>query len=554
MKFAIALLICFASPLANAQSLLGNDRGNGGDPCELSFISIRNDIRQWIIRGGSAVLQFPANLSLNQYNTSMVQQIDSAVISCTEEKLTIGSSEKTCVNYRDKQGRPMITCNLRRFTEAGEAAQYVLVHHEYAGLAGMEVNNGEASDYRISSQISVSVIKPPTPIQCLMDSSLPDSQKLLAAIYKDDVNCVKFLAPLMSLNQEQLTKDYFPNQSWGYSMPPLSFAAVLDRTEVIKALLDAGAYIHIESQGTHPVTFAAKSNALNALRLLVQRGAFINFTSPNSFNPLAAAIANIKDTSIPLNKTYETVKTILSLGANPNLLSFGKSPLGEVCEYPAFIDLLISFGGNPSALNSMGRTPLFNCSTKACVDKFVALGVDVNLRDVLGNRAIDWITIPEVINALAANGSKPKTKTHATPKVGDQAIYKVTMKSKSKTVVATWKYDLTKIDNNEDSATIHIAQEENGKVKVQEIKAPLESLASDFFTECRTNPDTGFTPVDVTVPAGTFKACTGKYIDSPPSQQMWMAADVPIFGLVKLVSNENGTLLTQELVSFSLGK
>jgi hypothetical protein len=35
-----------------------------------------------------------------------------------------------------------------------QSDQYVLIHHEYAGLAGFEVNDGESSQYEISNQIS----------------------------------------------------------------------------------------------------------------------------------------------------------------------------------------------------------------------------------------------------------------------------------------------------------------------------------------------------------------------------------------------------------------
>ncbi len=35
-----------------------------------------------------------------------------------------------------------------------ESDQYVLVHHEYAGLAGIEISKGEDSDYQVSNQIS----------------------------------------------------------------------------------------------------------------------------------------------------------------------------------------------------------------------------------------------------------------------------------------------------------------------------------------------------------------------------------------------------------------
>jgi hypothetical protein len=82
-----------------ATALASRDVGNGGDICENRFQSVRDDIKSWINNGGSAGLALPSSLSLQQYNSQ-------------------------------------------------------LVHHEYAGLAGVEVNESDESKYSISNQIS----------------------------------------------------------------------------------------------------------------------------------------------------------------------------------------------------------------------------------------------------------------------------------------------------------------------------------------------------------------------------------------------------------------
>ncbi len=51
-------------------------------------------------------------------------------------------------------GQPRIECNYKRFNEASESDQYVLVHHEYAGLSGFETNKTDDSDYKISNQLT----------------------------------------------------------------------------------------------------------------------------------------------------------------------------------------------------------------------------------------------------------------------------------------------------------------------------------------------------------------------------------------------------------------
>jgi hypothetical protein len=132
----------------------GDNVGNGGDLCELRFQNVRNDIASWIINGGSSGLNLSKEISLNKYNNKMLSSISQARVSCVEEKLFVGSAEKTCKNQVNQQGTPIITCNIERFMNSNESDQYVLVHHEYAGLSGFEINEDEGSNYFISDQIT----------------------------------------------------------------------------------------------------------------------------------------------------------------------------------------------------------------------------------------------------------------------------------------------------------------------------------------------------------------------------------------------------------------
>ncbi len=131
-----------------------NGVGNGGDICENRFKIVRSDIQSWILKAGAAGLQLPNGISENLYNSEMLNSMDLAKVSCTDEKLFIGLAEKTCQNSRQVDGSLLIKCNFHRFMETSESDQYVLVHHEYAGAANFEVNTNENSDYRISNQIT----------------------------------------------------------------------------------------------------------------------------------------------------------------------------------------------------------------------------------------------------------------------------------------------------------------------------------------------------------------------------------------------------------------
>lgn len=146
----MSLILLFCSNI-----LAGGDNvGNGGDPCENRFQLVRDDLRAWINQGGPARFKFPTALTLEDYTKSMLNNLNEAKVSCTDETVKVGQAEKTCRNFFDAQNLPVIICNRTRLLEASQDNQYVLVHHEYAGLAGLETNVGEVSDYRISNQVS----------------------------------------------------------------------------------------------------------------------------------------------------------------------------------------------------------------------------------------------------------------------------------------------------------------------------------------------------------------------------------------------------------------
>jgi hypothetical protein len=170
---AFALIAVFHCSAAFA----GKEAGNGGDICEDRIKVIRTDIRDWIAKGGSEKLALPTGIPLRYYDARMTELISKAIVSCTDQTVAIGRSEKVCKNFQDESGSLRILCNANRFMSTNEDDQYVLVHHEYAGLAGFESNTGEESQYEISNQISgfleyqvvkKLVVKDPSPVlpQC----------------------------------------------------------------------------------------------------------------------------------------------------------------------------------------------------------------------------------------------------------------------------------------------------------------------------------------------------------------------------------------------------
>jgi hypothetical protein len=154
MRNSIALLALLATacfpPIANA----GDKAGNGGDPCEARFKDIRDDIQSWIVAGGSAGLSLPPQVSHDRYRAEMLAGILAAQVSCTQDAVMVEDAEKVCKNQASTAGAGHITCNRRAFLELSENDQYVLVHHEYAGLAGFEESRGSESIYPLSEQLS----------------------------------------------------------------------------------------------------------------------------------------------------------------------------------------------------------------------------------------------------------------------------------------------------------------------------------------------------------------------------------------------------------------
>jgi hypothetical protein len=146
----VALTIASLNP---AYASKGDKEGNGGDMCEDRIKVVRDDIASWINKGGSAGLQLPRGIDNAQYSSLMLNAISQAKVSCTDAVIKVGQSEKTCKNFIDG-GAPRIVCNAKRFLDTNESQQYVLIHHEYAGLAQIEQNYGDDSNYSVSNQIS----------------------------------------------------------------------------------------------------------------------------------------------------------------------------------------------------------------------------------------------------------------------------------------------------------------------------------------------------------------------------------------------------------------
>lgn len=151
-KSIVLASILFLTPFTSFA--IGDKTGNGGDTCEDRIQLIRDDLSIWIRNGGSRGLRFTPGAKLESYNAKMIESISKAQISCTDQTLEIAGAEKVCVNSIDAGGVMRLICNAKRFADISQADQYTLIHHEYAGLSGLENNVSAESNYKISNQIS----------------------------------------------------------------------------------------------------------------------------------------------------------------------------------------------------------------------------------------------------------------------------------------------------------------------------------------------------------------------------------------------------------------
>lgn len=151
------------SPYLAFAGAKGGSNGGGGSDMETEFKAIALNIGQWIQSGRSAHLKLPRKLTNAQYRAGMLAELGSYSIEMTSEELKYGGSVKTCVSrqvpVKDRKKpkvRNQILCNQNMFRDTykyNTEGAYRLVHHEFAGLARLEQNRGQESDYTISDQI-----------------------------------------------------------------------------------------------------------------------------------------------------------------------------------------------------------------------------------------------------------------------------------------------------------------------------------------------------------------------------------------------------------------
>lgn len=145
---------------------LGTEGVGGGDNCETRIQEIRDDIFSWIHNGGPQGFKNVPS-SAQEYSDLMLPYLSvekekngaikpATQMECVHHLIEVQGVEKVC-RFDKISDHSKITCNANSFMDKNimpPDEQYRLIHHEYAGLAGLEVPSESQSSYVFSNQIT----------------------------------------------------------------------------------------------------------------------------------------------------------------------------------------------------------------------------------------------------------------------------------------------------------------------------------------------------------------------------------------------------------------
>jgi hypothetical protein len=168
-KNQIHTMMFFASFLSVAVSANAQmDRGNGGDPDVGKFRKIGSEIQSWINGGYADRIILPPGINLKTYKSEMNAAFDTYHVSFVNRVVTVRGLQRMCINTNTPSAGKQIVCNrylIERVLKTEGDEIYQLIHHEVAGLAGLEVNVGQESDTRISDQVTKKVVVNRLPVE-----------------------------------------------------------------------------------------------------------------------------------------------------------------------------------------------------------------------------------------------------------------------------------------------------------------------------------------------------------------------------------------------------
>lgn len=168
-----------------------------------------------------------------------------------------------------------------------------------------------------------------------------------------------------------------------------------DRIDVLRYLVN-----QVDRSRIHKALLAASGHKMNpkAVRLLLELGAEASFQESVMGSPLHEACwqgdgNGGRETSL----TEETIRILISAGADPNQLFHGSCPLHEAVYgdwgAPTSVRVLLECGAEVDIRNADGRTALMIAASRGdadCVRLLLDAGADRTLQDAKGWTAMDY--------------------------------------------------------------------------------------------------------------------------------------------------------------------
>ena len=179
---------------------------------------------------------------------------------------------------------------------------------------------------------------------------------------------------------------------------PLAFAAINNKANTLKVLLDAGADVNVNarkvSQWTPLMQAVNYAKSPSMVRALLAAGADVNATLESGWTALHLTVNNSDE---PTHDLADIAKLLLDAGANKEAKSTGGSTpltLAASNNRPNTLKVLLDAGADVNARNKRQRTPLMyavnNAKSASLVSELLAAGADVNAGDKRGLTALHF--------------------------------------------------------------------------------------------------------------------------------------------------------------------
>jgi hypothetical protein len=155
----------------------------------------------------------------------------------TEKSVVVAGEMKTCQGIPAKdEKKARIICNSKEFKTLTDSQRYRLIHHEYAGLALVEKNEGHASDYYFSNQIT-------NMLQVRMVSRLGIKRESWIPRWVSGVSRTNELKGTLKNQTKMETKDLVVTLDWSCSVDMWGRKKILHSGKVSSRISRGGNYL-----------------------------------------------------------------------------------------------------------------------------------------------------------------------------------------------------------------------------------------------------------------------------------------------------------------------